>query len=157
MTRLRSPLKQRGAHAEQWGRWQDKCRKAVQLRALGRCEGCGANMHPLDWCHLAGRNNKGIGEPWASHPALTAGLCTSGYGHVGCHDLIDRGLDDDLLQVLRWRALGRLWESFPDDMRDDENAGTALDNIRQTIAHLIDLGWGWNGTAIVQFGELVAL
>ena len=114
-------------------------------------------MRPLDWAHLVGRNNKGIGEPWCSLPELTAGLCTSGYGVVGCHDKIDRALDLALLERLRSKALGRLWGRFPDDIRDDYNQGTPLDNIRSTIAHLIDRGWEWDGQALVRVGEVVHL
>src|SRR5665213_2594818 len=104
--RLRSPIRQAGARAARWARWHRQSRLAVMARTQFACEGCGTTMRPLEWAHLVGRNNKGIGEPWCSLPELTTGLCSSGYGVVGCHAKIDRALDLDLLERLRNKALG---------------------------------------------------
>lgn len=113
-------------------------------------------MRPLELAHLAGRNNKGVGEPWASTAALTAGLCSSGYGVVGCHSKIDQALDANLLRFLRWKAVERL--------RDDygfatlaEDSVDPLDAIRESIRRLEADGWEWSGTELVKVGEVVNL
>lgn len=122
---------------------------AVRLRTRGVCEGCGSNMRPLDWAHLAGRNNKGVGEPWCSTPELTAGLCTSGYGHVGCHQKIDRALDQELLNRLRRNAAERLAQRYGLSPEIPDSYTAPLDSIRAVVRHL-DQFYEWGGTSIVR-------
>lgn len=117
-------------------------------RAQFRCEGCGGQMRPLEWCHLAGRNNKGIGEPWCSLPELTVGLCSSGYGEVGCHAKIDRALDPDLLSHLRHKALLALVLRFGGS-HEHLGYSNPLDGIRQVVAEL-EKSWVWDGRALVR-------
>jgi hypothetical protein len=131
-------MRQRGVATERWSRWQEKNRGIVQRRAGFKCEACGTNLRPLELAHLCGRNNKGISEPWASSAELTAALCASGYGIVGCHAKIDRDLDRDLLDRLRRQALERLEEEFggiPRFLPIDP-----LDAIRMTVSAL-DESW----------------
>lgn len=109
--RLRSPIRKRGAHVEKWGRWQDHNRNAVARRAQFACEACGQRMRPLEWAHLAGRGNI-ISEPWASTPELTAALCSHGFGVLGCHEMIDRNLNPNLLKDLRTDAVIRLCQTY---------------------------------------------
>lgn len=141
-----------------WEAWRRKNREIVMRRCNygAVCEGCGGRMRPLELAHLAGRNNKGVGEPWASTAALTAGLCSSGYGVVGCHNKIDQALDANLLRFLRWKAVERL--------RDDygfatlaEDSIDPLDAIRESIRRLEADGWEWSGTELVKVGEVVSL
>lgn len=141
MTRLRSPLKQRGAVTERWQRWKDSQRLIVQKRAGWACEGCRSNMRPLEIAHLAGRNNKGVGEPWASSAELTAALCSSAYGVTGCHQKIDRALDPSLLNRLREDALERLVFHYPAPY---PSGGEPLDAIREVIRYLEDAGWTYD-------------
>jgi hypothetical protein len=141
VTRLRSPIKQRGAHAEKWGRWQDRNRRLVAGRANWQCEGCGSRMRPLEWAHLATRGNV-ISEPWCSTPELTAALCSSGYGEIGCHQKIDRNIAKQLLKDLRTDALIRLCETY--GLGISEIVGERedpLDAIREAVRRLDAAGW----------------
>lgn len=138
MTRLRMPIKPRGPHAIRWARWQEKCRREVQRRANFKCEACGSNLRPLEWCHLAGRGNV-ISEPWCSTPELTVGLCSTAYGELGCHQKIDRHLDDALLCELRQTGLVRLMSRFPE--LHFLNYGDPLSGIRHAVVLLEAAGW----------------
>ena len=136
-------MKQRGAVTERWQRWKDSQRQIVQRRAGWACEACRSNMRPLELAHLVGRNNKGVGEPWASSAELTAALCTSAYCVVGCHQKIDRALDNNLLRLLRWEALERLKVSFGFATVADDSLDP-LDAIRETIRVLEADGWTYD-------------
>lgn len=106
-------------------------------------------MRPLELAHLAGRNNKGISEPWASLPELTAALCSSAYGKVGCHQAIDRDLDPDLLKQLRQKALVMLMLRFGQRF-EGISWSDPLDGIREVIRVLEADGWAWDGQEIVK-------
>ena len=118
------------------------------LRCRFHCEGCGDNMKPLEWSHLVGRNNKGIGEPWCSLPELTAGLCTSAFGEIGCHQKIDRAIDTELLAHLRQKALIALILRFGGS-HQHLGYSNPLDGIRQVVSEL-EQAWVWDGQEIVQ-------
>ena len=139
------PLKQRGAATIRWERWKESQRQIVQRRAHSHCEGCGDNMKPLELAHLVGRNNKGIGEPWASSAELTAALCSGKWDELGCHEKIDRALDPARLKVLRVDALLRLCQSY--DLGVSEVIGSnqnPLDAIREAVRRLEADGWGYD-------------
>jgi hypothetical protein len=147
MSRLRTPIRRQGAHVAKWSRWHDRSKLAVMRREGFSCAGCRSNMHPLEWAHLAGRGNI-ISEPFASLPELTAGLCVSSYGRVGCHDSIDRGLNPDLLNQLRQRAIVLLMVRFKElpMLRYDD----PLDGIRDAVRQLENAGWMWDGRDLVK-------
>jgi hypothetical protein len=106
-------------------------------------------MRPLELAHLVGRNNKGIGEPWASCAELTAALCSSGYGVVGCHQAIDRDLDPDLQKQLRQKALVMLMLRFGQRF-EGISWSDPLDGIREVVRVLEAEGWSWDGSEIVR-------
>jgi hypothetical protein len=134
--RLRSPIKQRGAIAERWERWHQRSRMAVMHRAQFSCEACGQRMRPLEWHHLVGRNNKGVGEPFCSTPELTVGLCSSGYGQIGCHQGIENGVYNGLRDSLRIDGLARLCASYGLEIPVLEDP---LDGIREAVRRLEDV------------------
>jgi hypothetical protein len=146
------PIKQRGPAAERWARWQDFNRSAVQRRAAFACEGCGSRNRPLEWAHLAGRNSKGVGEPWASSAELTVGLCTSAYGVTGCHQKIDRALAPQLLKDLRTAALVRLCSAYSLGLAAIVGEHTEpLDAIREAVRGLeADWEYDQDSNQIVQ-------
>jgi hypothetical protein len=140
--RLRMPIKQRGAVAQRWARWHERSRSAVMRRCNFACEGCGQRMRPLEWHHLVGRNAKGIGEPWCSTPELTVGLCSSGYGQLGCHQGIDRGLMGVLQTDLRYMALERFLGVYEITGFYPYALGLSpLDAIREAARRLDGSGW----------------
>lgn len=106
MRSLGHGLRQRGAAAARREPWLEKTRKALRVRSRGMCEGnCGRRDIALDPAHVCGRNNKGIGEPWASCPELMAALCREE------HNDIDQGTQPDqvaLRDAIRWKAFYRL-------------------------------------------------
>jgi len=142
MARLRMPIKARGTATLRWARWKEKQRQIVQRRAGYKCEACGSNMRPLELAHLVGRNNKGVGEPWASSAELTAALCSSGYGFTGCHDRIDRAISPDLQANLRWKALNALMDRYHSDLVPSSD--DPLDVIRAAVQQLEEEGWGFD-------------
>lgn len=146
--RLRSPIKQRGPATIRWEHWKALNRQIVQRRAGFKCEGCGGNLKPLELAHLVGRNNKGIGEPWASSAALTAALCSGKWGELGCHEKIDRALDLNLQANLRWQAVVRLSEQFTGGgdlfLKFAGEIIDPLDAIRETVRTLEEEGWVWD-------------
>jgi len=87
-----------GAARLRWAEWQHQERLAVMARARTHCESCGI-VATLEWAHLFGRNNKGVGEPVASSRFMTAGLCRI------CHIRFDTDRDTELCDRLRWRAI----------------------------------------------------
>lgn len=117
MTTLPRSMNRVGKASKRREPWLDRTRKILVQRSGGKCEGdCGRRGIPLDPAHLAGRGNKGIGEPWASCPELMVALCREE------HNAIDRSLDPMLLSKLQWRAFDRLgtrldlrWTPTPDD------------------------------------------
>lgn len=159
MTRLRSPLKQRGAHTIRWAKWHERSRIEVMKRCQFHCEGCDNNMRPLEWAHLVGRGNT-ISEPWCSTSALTVGLCSSKY-EMGCHERLDRNLDKELQDRLRWQGLERLCEDYGIAYLVGAEIAAIhvepLDAIRAAIRILEMAGSEWDGKQIVKVAQVVRL
>ena len=135
--RLRSPIRRIGVSTARWMRWRQKCREAVALRAAFKCEACGSNLRPLEWCHIAGRGNV-VAEPFASSPELTMGLCSAGWEDIGCHNKIDRAIDLELREMLRWKAVSALMKRYRLGWVAGDNA---IDAIREAVRHLEAEGW----------------
>jgi hypothetical protein len=100
-------------------RYRRRCAAEVRARwaANGNlCEGCQRQVHLVEVAHLMGRGIRanGIGELWASAPALCAALCCARtWGdRVGCHESFDRYLDPAVRSGLLWAAAGRLAEQL---------------------------------------------
>lgn len=100
----RKPLPKTGPVKRRWASWQRSQHNVVVERAQGSCEGCGQTGRPLQVAHLMGRRNI-VSEPWASWAGLCAHLCSADlrYG-LGCHEKVDRYLDDQLRFALHDRA-----------------------------------------------------
>ena len=102
--RLPQPLPTTGPGSRRWEAWRRSQRRAVALRARGRCECC-QQQRPLDWAHILGRGRRAnpVSEPWASSAALTAGLCRD------CHNTFDRyTLAEERRSALLWLAVERM-------------------------------------------------
>lgn len=99
----------------------------------------------MELAHLVGRNNKGIGEPWASSVELTAALCSHGFGVLGCHESIDRALNPKLLKDLRTDALIRLCSTYGLGLAEIvAERSDPLDAIREACRRLDDAGWAYD-------------
>ncbi|MGH3263147.1 MAG: hypothetical protein ACRDNS_14250 [Trebonia sp.] len=127
----------RAAHLRDW--------QAILARAGRRCEGCGVRDASLQDAHLAGRPGSGacLG-PWANAPELRAALCCADprTGLLGCHEKIDRNLDPELRDRLRWAAARRLLARLHGRavafrrVNDDGTEAEPLDVIRGLVREL---------------------
>ncbi len=117
-TTLRRPINKVGPATKRWARWEAKCVRDVLARNMrlrfGLCDITDCKNKYHDRAHLFGRAATGarLGEPWCSLPELCLALCRD---H---HNMIDRGLGGDLLKELRWAAISRLVDKFPDLVAD---------------------------------------
>lgn len=73
-------------------------------RSRGECEWPLCSSRDTEWAHLFGRMHI-IPEPWASRPEMTLALCRR---H---HNAVDRGLDEEMRETLRWRGVMTLAEN----------------------------------------------
>lgn len=82
-------------------------------QANNRCEGCGLVVPRVQVAHLFSSAGHIISDDWASRGELMAPLCCAEtWGNrIGCHELVDRNLDPDLRDTLRWLAIIRLCEA----------------------------------------------
>jgi hypothetical protein len=104
-------------------------------RSSHRCEGCGELVRVVEVAHLFGRRHI-VEEPWASAPELCAALCCVAsweYVRFGCHERIDRGLDPELRERLRWIAVERLARAHRLPVPRDADATGA---VRALVAQL---------------------
>ena len=153
--RLSRPISQVGPAARRNARIRLQNRQQVQRRARGRCEGCGAADRPMECAHLYGKGGTGAGldEGWSSQPEMCAALCCwAPNGMPGCHQRIDRGLDPDLRDQLRWQALARLTERFP--LADFWPCNVSFGPVamaREAVRRLEAEGWYWDEA----LGEIV--
>ena len=117
-------------------------------------------MKPLELAHLFGRSHI-IAEPWASTAELTAGLCSGKWDGLGCHEKIDRHIDEALLARVRWRAFWRLGLAYDMEVQVASeihaNHPDPIDAIRAALRLLELAGWMWDGKAIIKVGEVVQL
>jgi hypothetical protein len=111
---------------------------AILQRQRFACAGCGARSVPLQDAHLAGRPGSGacLGA-WANAPELRVALCCAdpARGTLGCHEKIDRDLDPELRDRLRWEAVQRLDDCIQPDLGDSagDPAADPLDAIRALV------------------------
>lgn len=74
-----------------------------------KCVGCGFLIDKGEVSHRFGSGGHTIARRWADDPTLMDVLCCRAtWGHVdGCHEAVDRNLNPDLRDRLRWHAIGR--------------------------------------------------
>ena len=103
-------LKQRES-ASKWNYRVTARQKVIQRwEASGnRCEGCGLVVDIIEVAHLFSRGGHIIPDKYASTPELMAALCCAKtWGNrIGCHETIDRNVDIELRDRLRWMAVWR--------------------------------------------------
>lgn len=103
MSTLPAPLAAIGPVKARWNFHRTRSRAQVARLSRQHCQACGRELQHPDWAHMAGRRHL-VGEPWASSPQLTMGLCRS------CHTSIDQNRDIELRDTLRRRSVAWLCE-----------------------------------------------
>ena len=135
--RLRAPMPRLGPVKARWLAHQGRSRRAVMARCLKNgalhCEGCD-RPGPLDYSHVVGRRNI-VGEPFASSPELTQGLCRE------CHRRYDSYAVSALRRKLEEAAILRLATRYHKPLLVDA-LRHPMDAIRRMVAELEKEGAG---------------
>jgi len=66
------------------------------------------------------------------------GLCSAGWEDIGCHNKIDRAIDLELREMLRWKAVSALMKRYQLGWVVGDNA---IDAIREAVRRLEAEGW----------------